>query len=68
MQSTNQIDHSRNKLLRFVFNDKVVSYNLADDETLEDIALEFRKLSPRPSRKPYAIDVTLGADQSSFRT
>ena len=65
MQSL-QCDHAKDRSLRFVFNDAVVSLNLAVDATFGDIARAFGKLAPRQPGNPGAIDVTL-ADPARSR-
>lgn len=50
---------SQASLLRFVFKNTVVSFALAADATLEDIAQTMRKLSKRRYQDPVAIYVTL---------
>jgi|KBSSwiStaDraftv2_1062776.scaffolds.fasta_scaffold657266_1 hypothetical protein len=55
----NHIERSQDNLLRFVFDDKVLSLNVAADATLEDIARTFGKLSRQQHRKPVALDITL---------
>jgi|GEM_PF-2029467 hypothetical protein len=59
MQSI-QVDHSGESCLRFVFNDSVVSLNLAANATFGEIARTLSGLSSRRYGNPVAIDVTLG--------
>ncbi len=46
--------------LRFVFANKVVSFRVADDVTLGEIAGHFAEISYRPQRAPIGVDVTVG--------
>ncbi len=54
-----QSDHSNDSCLRFVFDDAVVSFDLAVDATFEDIARVLGELMSRHRGNPIAIDVTL---------
>ena len=55
------VDHARSSRLRFVFDDAVVSFSVAADTTLEDIARTFDELAPQHHGNPIAIEVTLAA-------
>jgi hypothetical protein len=50
-----------NRRLRLVFDNTVISINVAFDATLEDIARTFAKFSRRRYGHPVAIDITLAA-------
>jgi len=57
-----QADHGgQNRRLRLVFDNAVMSFSLAADATLEDVALRLTKVSRRRYGTPVAIDVTLAA-------
>jgi hypothetical protein len=56
----NQIDHTSDNRLKFVFDDAVVSCGLAADATGEDIARTLGTLAPMHFGDPVAIYVTLG--------
>ena len=58
MQPTH-VDQPQSKLLRFVFDDKVVSFDLDTDATLQDVARAFGKFPKQYRRKVVAIDVTI---------
>ena len=55
------VDHVGKSRLRFVFDDAVVSFSVAADATLEDIAQTFDKLASQHYGNPIAIEVTLAA-------
>jgi hypothetical protein len=61
-----QVDHAGDSRLRFVFNDKVVSFSLAADTTFGEIAWTLAKLSNQRYGNPVAIDVTLAIPPGSF--
>ena len=53
------VDHAGNNRLRFIFDDAVVSFSVAADATLEDIARTFGELAPQHYGNPLAIEVIL---------
>jgi len=53
------VDNAGDSRLRFLFSDAVVSRNLAQDATFEDIARKLEELGLRHCGHPIAIDVTL---------
>jgi hypothetical protein len=59
-----QVDHTVDSRLRFVFDDKVVSFNLAANATFADVARTLGELANRRYGNPVAIDVTLGCRES----
>jgi len=54
-----QSDHASDSCLRFVFDNRVFSFDLPVDATFEDIARVLEKLAQRHHGHPIAIDVTL---------
>jgi hypothetical protein len=63
-----KVDHAGGSRLRFVFDDSVVSFNLAADVTFGEIARTLSDLSNRRYGNPVAIDVILGSrDGGSLR-
>jgi hypothetical protein len=54
--------------LRFFFRDAVLSFSLADNSTLEDVARTLRGLGPERYGNPVAIKVTLVGPSASFRS
>ncbi len=54
-------DDTGENRLRFIFNDTVVSLNLATEVTLEEIAQRLGTLSTRRYGTPVSIDITLGS-------
>ena len=61
-----QVDHAGDSRLRFVFNDKVVSFSLAADTTFGEIARTLAELSNQHYGNPVAIDITLAIPPGSF--
>jgi hypothetical protein len=59
-------DHTGNSRLRLVFDDAVVSFDLAANATFEDIARTLGELSNQRYRNPVAIDVILAVPPGSF--
>jgi hypothetical protein len=59
MQPT-QTDHARQRRLRIVFDDAVVSFSLAAEETLGEIARRLGELSDQRRRRPVAVELTVG--------
>jgi hypothetical protein len=55
-----QVDRAENSRLRFVFDDTVISFSLAADVTLGEIARRWGEISRRRYRKGVAVDVILG--------
>jgi hypothetical protein len=51
--------------LRFVFDDALVSLNLALDATFEDVARKWAELAPQHHGNPIAIDVTMPVTRGS---
>jgi hypothetical protein len=60
-------DSTESSRLRFVFGDAVVSFSLATDTTLEDVARALGELAPRCRGNPVAIDVRFAARPRSRR-
>ena len=60
-----QVDHAGDNRLRFVFDDAVVSLNLAAHATFEDIARTLGELEPMRYGIPVSINVTLAAPPRS---
>jgi hypothetical protein len=61
---TIQMDNAGSSRLRFVFDDSVVSVDLATNATFEDIAKMLGELAPRHHGNPVAISVTLGSREA----
>jgi hypothetical protein len=61
-----QVDHAGDNRLRFVFDDAVVSLNLAAHATFEDIAWTLGELAQQHCSNPLAIDVTFAVPSESF--
>ena len=61
-------DIAGNNRLRFVFDEAVVSFDLAANSTFEDVARTLGELEPRRYGKPIAIDVTLAARPGAFES
>ncbi len=55
-----QGNEAAGSLLRFVFDDRVFSFNLASGATFGEIARKMGEVQNRHFGKPVAIDVTLG--------
>jgi hypothetical protein len=53
-----QSGHGANRM-RVVFDDRVLSFTLADDTTYGDVAQALHRLSDRPYGKAVAVSVTL---------
>jgi hypothetical protein len=66
MQSI-QVDHAGDNRLRFVFDDAVVSFNLAAHATFEDVAWTLGELAQEHHINPLAIDVTFAVPPLSDR-
>jgi hypothetical protein len=58
---TIQMDNAGSSRLRFVFDDAVVSLNVAANATFEDIAKMLGELAPLHQGNPVAISVTMGS-------
>jgi hypothetical protein len=56
-----QLDEIGRRRLRFVFDDAVVSLNLATDATFEDVAQRWEELAERHRGGALAIDITFPA-------
>jgi hypothetical protein len=54
-----QTDTARQSLLRVVFDDQVLSFDLAADATLGEIARKLGRLPKRRYGRPIAVDVML---------
>lgn len=59
------VDRSGDSRLSFVFDDKVLSFSLADGATYAEIARRFEELSVLRCGAPVAIEVTLGTRGSA---
>jgi hypothetical protein len=59
-------DIASNSRLRFVFDEAVVSFDLAANSTLEDVARTLGELESLRYGKPITIDVTLTALPAPF--
>jgi hypothetical protein len=59
LMQLNQDHHANDSRVRFVFNDRVVSLNLAGSVTFGEIAQTFGELSNLRRGNPVSIDVTL---------
>ncbi len=66
--STNHTELSEDRL-RIVFNDTVVSFDLAVDITFDEVAQALNELSTRRSHTAVAVDITLAppADRARRR-
>jgi hypothetical protein len=53
-----QADPTTESRLRIVFDDAVISFSLAAEETLGEIARRLGDLSDQRHRKPVAVDIT----------
>ena len=58
---THHVDHARSSHVRFVFNEKVVSLNVAAAVTFGDVARTFDELSSERYGHPVMVDLTLGS-------
>ncbi len=62
-----QIERSDDSCLRFVFDDAVLSFDIAVNATYADIAQALRKLSSQHHDIPVAIDVTFALARTDAR-
>lgn len=56
-----QVERERDSRLRFVFGDAVLSFSVAPEVTLGEIARRFGELSSQRRGAALAIDVTIGS-------
>jgi len=65
---TIQFDHPEGSRLRFVFDDAVVSFNLAENADFGEIARIMDELMKQDSGRPLGIDVTMsGTSRKAVR-
>jgi len=58
---SHEADRATERRLRFVFGDRVVSYQIAAGATLAEVAMALEECSSRGYGEPLAIDVKLAA-------